>query len=80
MISEFMLNAFGKPEPGRNDTILRHLCETNILPGADTTADHQMCCYHGKSCKITTALRIRKRINVVVYGAQSTRELSSRKP
>lgn len=38
MISDFMPYAFSEPDPQRTDASLRHLCETNILPGADTTA------------------------------------------
>ncbi len=38
MISDFMPYAYSESDPGRTDRSLRHLCETNILPGADTTA------------------------------------------
>lgn len=38
MISDFMPYAFSEPDPQTTDTTLRHLCETNVLPGADTTA------------------------------------------
>lgn len=38
MMSDFMSYAFGNPDPQKAFESMRHLCETNILPGADTTA------------------------------------------
>ena len=38
MLYDFMPYAMSEPDPEKAHRSLQHLCETNILPGADTTA------------------------------------------
>ena len=38
MLSHFLPEALAKPDPEQTRGVLRHVCDTNIIPGADTTA------------------------------------------
>jgi cytochrome P450 len=65
MMDDFLPYAYGDPDPKKAFESMRHLCETNILPGADTSAIAICATIFYLNCNPECLRKLRAELNTV---------------